>query len=279
MKKSLFAAAAVLSLLCSCQSNKAQLATGDLVIKPTTHRESVDTLRIVADGPVKPVEYGLLPEGDLVFLEKSNLSQWFNFDEDSYYSVFNGFYGADNHRIEWKFKSAAFNPQNKREILITGLTRFKKNIVPVSGVLYVDEARAFKDPNLDERDIKEMGLERLVEMSGRFVVNEDSTRSGSGQFTGTWALTLGLFEDGQRLWFASDNTKTRGAGMLLEGQWKSFRSGTVKPFLIAHDLFMVANDILEEFSIGERDVEINPKYRHLGWDEFWDASEWWVDAR
>ena len=48
--------------------------------------------------------------------------------------------------------------------------------------------------------------------------------------------------------------------------------------LFARDLFAIANDILSDFSYGEREVEINKKYRHLGWDNFWDGKEWWVET-
>jgi len=53
---------------------------------------------------------------------------------------------------------------------------------------------------------------------------------------------------------------------------------TTKPVLFARDLFAIANDILSDFSYGEREVEINKKYRHLGWDNFWDGKEWWVET-
>jgi hypothetical protein len=51
-----------------------------------------------------------------------------------------------------------------------------------------------------------------------------------------------------------------------------------KPVIWSRDLFRIGNGILKDFSYGERDVEINPKYRHLGWDTFWSGDEWWTDA-
>jgi len=48
--------------------------------------------------------------------------------------------------------------------------------------------------------------------------------------------------------------------------------------LWSRDLFRFANDILQDFSYGEREIEINPKYRNLGWDNFWDGEEWWHDS-
>jgi hypothetical protein len=42
---------------------------------------------------------------------------------------------------------------------------------------------------------------------------------------------------------------------------------------------MFANDILADFSYGERDIQINEKYVHLGWDNYWEQDEWWVDEK
>ena len=42
---------------------------------------------------------------------------------------------------------------------------------------------------------------------------------------------------------------------------------------------MFANDILKDFSYGEREIEINPKYRKLGWADFWQSEEWWVSDK
>ena len=42
---------------------------------------------------------------------------------------------------------------------------------------------------------------------------------------------------------------------------------------------MFANNILADFSYGERDIQINEKYVHLGWDNYWEQDEWWVDSK
>jgi len=67
------------------------------------------------------------------------------------------------------------------------------------------------------------------------------------------------------IWFFS-TTPNRGGGIRYDGTWTSYETGESKPVIWSKDLFRFANDILEEFSIGERDVEINEKYRSLGWD-------------
>jgi hypothetical protein len=70
-----------------------------------------------------------------------------------------------------------------------------------------------------------------------------------------------------------------GGGYRMDGTWTSYvKKDLVKPVILAHDLFRFANDILKDFSYGEREVEINPKYRSLGWESFWENDEWWNEA-
>jgi hypothetical protein len=54
--------------------------------------------------------------------------------------------------------------------------------------------------------------------------------------------------------------------------------GQHQAVLWADNFFAVAEGVLKDFNIGERDVEINPQYRHLGWDTFWTDEEWWNAA-
>ena len=66
---------------------------------------------------------------------------------------------------------------------------------------------------------------------------------------------------------------------LTAAAWTSYKNKSlVKPVIWAADLFRFANDILKDFSIGERDVEINKQYRSLGWDDFYENNEWWNKA-
>ena len=64
----------------------------------------------------------------------------------------------------------------------------------------------------------------------------------------------------------------------MEGTWTNYKTAEVKPIICALDLFMFANDILEDFSYGEREIEINENYRKLGWDTYWENDEWWSET-
>jgi hypothetical protein len=260
----------------SCQPNTtAQIS--EAAVKPLTHKESLDTLLANESAKIVPVSYNLNSalEREKV-VAKINIPGLFHTKPGDYYSVYNGFYGEDHYRIEFAFLEAGINPINQNEILVSGKTRFKKNIAPFTGKLIIDSLYTITDTNLDSSDMANMEINQIVELAGHFEIKEDTAAAGSGQFTGLWHLTLSLHNDGTAdIWYAS-RTNTKSAGLLLEGQWTSYRSGKTKPFLLANDLFMVADDVLENFSVGEREVEINPKYHALGWDKFWDNEEWWA---
>jgi hypothetical protein len=115
---------------------------------------------------------------------------------------------------------------------------------------------------------------------GKFSFKEDSTMKGSGMFNGKVVLDF-LFKDDDTInsWFFSPQTPAQASGYKLTGNWKSYKTNKTKPVIFGKDIFTLANDILADFNIGERDVEINPKYRHLGWDNYWDMKEWWAESK
>jgi hypothetical protein len=86
-------------------------------------------------------------------------------------------------------------------------------------------------------------------------------------------------QDKPSLWFYSKQLPSGGGGYTMEGTWASYtKKDMVKPFILADDFFAIANGILKDFSYGEREVEINEKYRSLGWQSFWENDEWWREA-
>jgi hypothetical protein len=191
-------------------------------------------------------------------------------------SVYNGFYGADRYRIEMYFASVTKDSQQPNVYHVTGKSRFKKNITPFAGTITLDSIAEFQDPNIRQEDLRQMEVSRLYTSSGTFSFAEDSTYAGSGVFSGKLFVDFSVKNDeDMQLWFFSETDKTKGAGFLFDGDWKSYKTGKTKPIIWAKDIFMIGNNILEQFSIGERDVEINPKYRKLGWDNFWENEEWW----
>jgi hypothetical protein len=247
-----------------------------------THKESVDTLRGKTD-TLKSITYQLLKkdEADKLLAEFDLTPTIFNKDQlDQYFNRHDGFFGKSNYRIEVYWSQVVKDSLQPNLYHLTGKTKFKENINSYKGTITIDSIYKFKDPNIAERYYEEGALmnDNLYEFIGKIELNEDSAQYGSGSFKGKIAIDFAKKDKTETfLWFYTPETKTKGSGFKAEGTWTSYTSKSQKQFVFAKDLFVFANSILADFSYGEREVEINPKYRHLGWQNFWDMKEWWHD--
>lgn len=266
-------------LLWHCQSKKVQppVETVDVTaMVRMTHKEATDTLRVDTSQPMAPVHLKMLDKAAAqavlagVDLKQAVLADWPD----------NGFYGEDRRRIEFIFTGFDRHPERPGVYAVKGKNRYKTTISDFEGVLEIREVYEFSDPNLDTSEIYDMQFRKMLALTGDFRFHEDSSLRTSGLFAGTFKMDIGLLEDGgTQLWFFSESTPAQGCGYRFDGAWTSYKNaGQSKPVIWSRDLFRFANDILEEFSYGERDIQINEKYRHLGWDNFWDGEEWWNDA-
>ncbi len=268
-----------------------------------THKEAIDTLHentaaAAAMGEVdeavdeeeqsretKPLEINILPADESrELLTIYSLSPLFVVqpdveNEDYASAVVNGFYGQDHYRIEVHFASMVQDADHPNVYHLEGKTRYKKNITPFKGTLTLDNVHSIKDPNISTEDMQQMEAEKLYAATGHFELREDAASYGAGTFAGQVKVCFVVKKDNNlRLWYYSQTDPASGAGFVFDGDWTSYKTGKSKPILWAHDLFMIANNVLENFSIGERDVQINPKYRRLGWDNFWENEEWWAES-
>ena len=242
-----------------------------------THKEAADTLLADAEAPLKPLIYKVLNRQQAIaFLTSNNLDTLFN----SAYPE-NGFYGEDRYRIEYLFESSKRDEHDPTLYHIKGRNRYKKTITPFSGTIRITQLSEFTDPNLDTAEVNGMNIRNLYAAQGEFEFKEDSIAKSSGIFKGTLKMEFNTRTDAYptELWFYSKNLPSGGGGYRMDGTWASYTNKTlVKPVILGRDLFRFANDILKDFSYGEREIEINPKYRSLGWESFWENDEWWHEA-
>lgn len=239
----------------------------------TTHAEARDTLRIDTTAPLKKLLMTTLPQ-DTAWKVLSGLKLGSVFMADW---PDNGFYGDDRRRIEFIFTSFERSFNDPFVYAVTGKNRYKTTISDFSGIVHIKEVARFKDPNLEQDELEDLGLIHPYALRGEFRFDEDRSLTTSGQFAGTFRMDMALNGKGvPSLWFFSKDTPAGGSGYRFDGHWTSYRNAaSKKPVIWSRDLFSFANDILADFSYGERDIEINPQYRHLGWDTFWDGEEWW----
>jgi hypothetical protein len=244
-----------------------------------THAEASDTLLADTTAALKPLKFTMLSKADGgAVLSKTNF-------EELLVSTYpdNGFYGDNRYRIEFIFTSAEKDPNDPYLIRIKGKNRYKKTISTFEGLMQITSVRLMTDPNMDTEELNEtFGSTKIYAVSGLYAFNEDTTLNTSGQFAGKFQMEFTLpqsEEESGGLWYFSDKSPAEGSGYRFDGFWTSFNKPDMKkPVLWSRDLFRFANNILKDFAYGERDIEINPKYRALGWDNFWDGEEWWTDA-
>lgn len=276
-----FAVAFVFCLfgLMQCTQKAAQQTVKETEPTPlVTHAEGADTLRAedISESEIKPIKlkwlnsagmHGLLDTLDLSDIVVSH--DWAEL----------GFYGEDRYKIEFYFSEVTKDEKDPFLYHVVGKNRHKKVISEFKGTFHIDSLAQVTDPNLDTEEVGDMGVQRIYSANGKFTLAEDSLKKYSGRFTGKMQMDFGAYDKAPiELWYFSE-TPNKGSGIRYDGTWTSYKTGKSKPVIWSKDLFRFANDILEEFSIGERDVEINEKYRKLGWDNFWENEEWWAESK
>lgn len=245
-----------------------------------THKEAVDTLRL-AQVNDSTIHYKPLP---LKELETVDLSELLVSSEEygAYSNLFNGFFGEDHYRIEFYWYEAKKDSALANVYHLKGKTRFKENISDFTGVLTIDSIFQFADPYIDYDAYFSYdstgGKYISYQIRGGLMMQEDSNDTHAGIFKGDFVMDYTKNEKGiTELWYYSPQSLTKGSGFKSEGIWTYNDGKLVKPYVFGKDFFMFANGILADFSFGERDIEINPKYLHLGWENFWESGEWWEE--
>lgn len=261
-----------------CQSkgkqNAVAAASTDLTaMVKTTHAEARDTLRADTTAPLKPIVLKPI-QRDTAWKLMTGISvgRLFTVDWPD-----NGFYGDEHRRIEFILTSVDMSFNDPFVYAVKGKNRYKNTISDFTGLIEIKQVAEFTDPNLDAEEVEDLNVLKTYALTGEFRFDEDRSLNTSGQFLGTFKMDIGVGEYREpSLWFFSKGTPANGCGYRFDGTWTSYNKPDLKRSVIwSRDLFSFANDILAEFSYGERDVEINPKYRNLGWDTFWDGEEWW----
>ncbi|MBK9511876.1 MAG: hypothetical protein IPO04_21840 [Cytophagaceae bacterium] len=242
----------------------------------TTHKEAVDTLRVANVPNDSLPKFTILK--DKKILNEVDLSKLLvNTDEFGEYSNnFNGFFGKDNYRIQIYFKKAWKDSLDSKKYHLIGMTNFKGNIDDFKGMIVIDSVFEFVDPLINYKEVYQTPV-NTYEIRGKLTMKEDSLDKHAGSFAGTFLMDFSI-DSTKTLdyWYYSPNTAVQGGGFKSEGTWKIYAGKLEKPYVFGRDFFMFANNILKDFSFGERDIEINKKYLHLGWDNFWENDEWWA---
>ncbi|WP_400190583.1 hypothetical protein [Hymenobacter sp. B81] len=189
-----------------------------------------------------------------------------------------GFFGADHYRLELVLLAVRKDSLRPELYHIQGKNRFKKRITPFAGTLTLHQ---LQDLPLEREEAGEDA--RAYTATGTFELRENPGRAGAGRFAGTVATDFRLqpsAQGGLQLWYGTgtDHSPTQGSGFKFEGQWTAYQGGAGKPCVWADQFLVIGSSVLKDFVVGERDVNINPRYAKLGWDTYWENDEWWATA-
>ncbi len=226
----------------------------------------------------KVIGESMLPDEMAAVLDTTDLSVELSSPQEGGYStIFDGFYGKDNYRISFFIEKVQKDSSDASHYILSGKTKYKDNIEPFTGEIRLN---SMKKAIYEEKYEGENSTQNYYSATGEFKFIEQGASKGT--FAGQISLDFqGYIADNVHkvvLCRLTNLSEAKGAGFIMKGTWTNANGTLKKPLLLAGDLFAIANEILPEFSIGERDVEINPKYRHLGWDDYWSNKEWWNES-
>jgi hypothetical protein len=195
----------------------------------------------------------------------------------------NGFLGADHQRIEVVVSEVHRDPHQPARYWLRGQDRYKGCINSFAGSVDLTQVQ-------HQGDKLNGTLKAAYTATGRFELSEKAAQAAAGTFQGRIAIDWAVTEDGKlmqhtlniripgsiREYEPSTKTPTRGGGILYEGTWTS-ATGQTKPMVWAADLLAYHGpQILSDFVVGGRMLDVNPKYAKLGWNEYYTNDEWWA---
>lgn len=200
----------------------------------------------------------------------------------------NGFFGPDHYRIELAFTDVRRDPAHPAVYFLRGKDRYKGRITEFAGTFTVSrfgEQPPYSAAQLADARQHNYSLTdtpNLYATEGRFELREDSTQRGAGVFRGKLNIDWRIADDGSlALGTRSEQSLSLGGWIKYEGTWTSFT--THRPYAVVwvENIFGYSDQhpVLNEFTIGERDPDFNPKYAKLGWNSYWENKEWWADSQ
>lgn len=299
-------------LMTGCQAHqqetvKSEISVGATVPVSTVAAKSVSATKefIVADTmPPVLVRFNMVLRTDIKsspVVDSTEISQFFgkhnlapliqNINRNQDDRSMNGFLGLNRYRTEVVITTARKSLQNQFVYLIKGMTRTKKHIVPFQGQLLFDSLAI--EPMLkadDVQNIKDWSMLTVIRIdrdkvikrysvAGKAVFAETRPSPQARSFDGRVVIELELTKRGKLY----TNTPflhgpSQGGEQKYAGTWTDSQTGQLTPTVWVKNIIGYGPFIHEDFVIGERDVEINPKYAKLGWNELWENDEWWAKS-
>lgn len=213
-----------------------------------------------------------------------------------YQSVLDGFFGKNPQRLSMAILKATRDSLQPSVYHIIGKTRYKKQITSFEGTIQLAKLANYYDQDILLVQQEDTFIQDTITGKGNIVNAKAYSATASFNFTNSSSPTTCSLV-GQVLldfWITNsgktgmiypafaglilDKAPTKGSGLLLKGSWQDVATNSRKPFLVSRDIFLLSPDIIQDFGMGDRGSQVNPKYAKFGWNTYWENDEWWADS-
>ncbi len=215
---------------------------------------------------------------------------------EGYKSVLDGFFGHNPQRLSLAILQVARDSLHPGRLHVVGKARYQKQVTAFAGDIQLTRLADYFDQGLllsqggDEfvQDTTERGQGAITNAKAysatatfRFVGSSPASYVLAGQaLLDFWILdngTVGTMHTPAE-GMALKEAPTKGSGLVLQGTWQEPTNKAPQPFLVSRDIFLLSPDLVNDFAVGDRGAQVNPKYAKLGWADYWENNEWWADS-
>ena len=241
--------------------------------------------------PIRFAAADVLSKSMQALLQKHDLATLWQGDNEERRTdpTLQGFFGPDHYRFALVLNEVQRDEQHPEVYHLRGKCRYRQNIRPFTGTLTVRQVVDLPDLQFRSVLAADEGLAGDTTAVATYTVRarlqlQEEQRENSGIFEGEALLDFYVVRTGKIGYVVSpmdgvdETNPTRGSGLLLRGKRRNVTTRQVKDFVVAASALSAAPDVFQDFAVGERGSEINPKYAKLGWNELWANEEWWHDS-
>ncbi|PJJ60736.1 hypothetical protein [Hymenobacter chitinivorans] len=186
------------------------------------------------------------------------------------FPVQNGFVGPHHQRLEVVFQRVRQDARRPDLFVVQGQMRLKGQITPLQGQIELGQVRQYGSREYHNPN------QRVYTAVGNFTFWTGQPRRRVLQ--GVTAIDFETSPN-QPEWSLYSNQESihDSRGFAFEGYY--YDNQQRQKVLWAADFMRLASHVLDDFNVGGRAVDINPKYARYGWDEYYRNDEWWTAAQ
>lgn len=291
MKKTLYPF--LLSLLmAACQQHKPAGQTA--AASPALPGSNVSVAGSQAVGPPVAPANSLTAEMRAT-LRQVDLSKLLLAPQPGFSMALDGFFGTNPQRLSLAILQASRDSLRPELVHVRGKARWQKQVTSFAGDICFTRLADYFDQDLLLSQGEESFVQDTVGEAGN--ITNARAYSASATFrllseapasyvlTGETLLDFWLTDKGITGLVHSpaegailEKAPTKGSGLLLAGRWQDAADKAGRPFLVSSDVFLLSPGLIQDFGVGDRGAQVNPKYAKLGWSNYWENDEWWADS-